>query len=101
MKKLVQFPGGPGLDLIDIKNAAGRSPLAEAENAGWDEGAKWLVEKMHLETDKASSEEVDDTPIDAGQNIEVEIEDADGKIAKMTIGGDSSTPAKPPATEIS
>lgn len=47
-RRLVEFPGGPGIDLIDIKNAAGRSPLAEAEAAGWDEGAKWIVEVMRL-----------------------------------------------------
>jgi ankyrin repeat protein len=47
-RRLVEFPGGPGIDLIDIKNAAGRSPLAEAEAAGWDEGAKWMVEMMRL-----------------------------------------------------
>lgn len=47
-RRLVEFPGGPGIDLIDIKNAAGHSPLAEAEAAGWDEGAKWIVEVMRL-----------------------------------------------------
>lgn len=49
MQKLVGFPDGPGINLIDIKNAAGRSPLTEAEMAAFDEGAKWLVEKMRLE----------------------------------------------------
>ena len=47
-RRLVEFPGGPGIDLIDIKNAAGRSPLGEAEAVGWDEGAKWMVEVMRL-----------------------------------------------------
>jgi hypothetical protein len=45
---LVEYPGGPGIDLIDMKNATGRSPLGEAEAAGWDEGAKWMVEVMRL-----------------------------------------------------
>jgi len=48
---LVAFPDGPGVRLIDVKNAAGRSPLGEAEAAGWDEGAKWMVEVMHLDGD--------------------------------------------------
>lgn len=48
-RALVGFPGGPGADLIDIKNTAGRSPLGEAEAAGWDEGAKWMVEVMRLD----------------------------------------------------
>ncbi|KAI0301764.1 ankyrin repeat-containing domain protein, partial [Multifurca ochricompacta] len=48
-RALVDFPGGPGVDLIDIKNAAGRSPLGEAEAVGWEEGAKWMVEVMKLD----------------------------------------------------
>src|SRR6266704_1659767 len=37
-RALVEYPDGPGVSLIDVKNAAGRSPLGEAEAAGWDEG---------------------------------------------------------------
>ncbi|KAJ7750149.1 ankyrin repeat-containing domain protein [Mycena maculata] len=99
MKQLVQFQKGPGIDLIDIKNAAGRSPLAEAELAGWDEGAQWLVQMMKLEPGEVKEGEVeaDDTPDpdpeggdDAAipaEGIEIEIEDADGQMAKMRIGG--------------
>ncbi|KAJ7935406.1 hypothetical protein B0H13DRAFT_526256, partial [Mycena leptocephala] len=91
---LVQFPGGPGIDLIDIKNAAGRSPLAEAELAGWDEGAQWLVQMMKLDGGDVKEGEADDTndPVDgddvslAAEGIEIEIEDADGQMAKMRIG---------------
>lgn len=88
-QKLVQFPGGPGVDLIDIKNAAGHSPLAEAEFAGWDEGAKWLVQVMNLETDDSPNEEVDEglsnETAPALEKIDVTIEDADGQLATMTI----------------
>ncbi|QRV98056.1 ankyrin repeats [Ceratobasidium sp. AG-Ba] len=35
--------------LIDIKNAAGRTPLGEAELAEWDEGAQWMVGAMTIE----------------------------------------------------
>lgn len=92
-QKLVEFPGGPGIDLIDVKNTAGRSPLGEAEMAGWEEGAKWMVEVMKLETDDAiKEEEGDSVEGEDGEggtvpDIEVEIEDADGKMAKMTIRG--------------
>ncbi|KAJ7133689.1 ankyrin repeat-containing domain protein [Mycena crocata] len=98
MKKLVQFERGPGIDLIDIKNTAGRSPLAEAELAGWDEGAQWLVQMMKLDPGgdvKEGEEDAEDAP-DApdgdgvalpAEGIEIEIEDADGKMAKMRIGG--------------
>lgn len=61
MQKLVQFPDGPGIDLIDIKTQAGHSPLAEAELAGWDEGAKWLVEVMNLKEDQQGEPTDEDT----------------------------------------
>ncbi|KAJ7286850.1 ankyrin repeat-containing domain protein [Mycena rebaudengoi] len=95
VQKLVQFPDGPGIDLIDIKNAAGRSPLGEAENAGWEEGAKWLVQMMKLDPGgdakegEAGEEGVEDGehPDDPdAQGIEIEIEDADGQMAKLRIG---------------
>ncbi|GBE80792.1 predicted protein [Sparassis crispa] len=83
-KALVNFPSGPGTDLIDIKNSAGRSPLGEAENVGWDEGAKWFVEVMNLDEGGRRKEELQtaENPSD----IEVEIQDAEGQIAKMKIG---------------
>jgi len=86
MQKLVQLPGGPGISLIDIKNEAGRSPLGEAEMAGWQEGAKWLVQVMNLDADEIKEDDGDDV-IDSTQDVEVEIEDADGQVAKMKISG--------------
>ncbi|KAG7095087.1 hypothetical protein E1B28_005875 [Marasmius oreades] len=88
IQKLVLFPDGPGIDLIDIKNNAGHSSFAEAELSGWEEGAKWLVQMMKLdenlkEDDKDS--EADDS--NGADDIEVEIQDADGQVAKMTISG--------------
>lgn len=88
-KKLVQCPNGPGVRLIDAKNVAGRTPLGEAELAGWEEGARWFVEVMNLDeapraTESAEDVGEDDVGTDA-QDIEVEIEDADGQIAKMSI----------------
>ncbi|KAF9486077.1 cytoplasmic protein [Pholiota conissans] len=101
-KKLVQHPGGPGLDLIDIKNNAGHSPLGEAENAGWEEGAKWFVEVMRLEPEGSEQQIDDEATLDmedgANRDIEVEIEDADGKIAKMTISGNTLNPTATPPT---
>ncbi|KAJ8489039.1 hypothetical protein ONZ45_g13719 [Pleurotus djamor] len=92
VQALVKFEAGPGVDLIDIKNAAGHTPLGEAELAGWDEGAKWLVEMMNLDAagDTKEGEEDADEPegLDASaKDIQVEIEDADGQIARMTISG--------------
>ncbi|KAI0326064.1 cytoplasmic protein [Cubamyces sp. BRFM 1775] len=84
-QKLVQFPGGPGVDLIDIKNSAGRSPLGEAETAGWEEGAKWFVQVMNLD-EGGGKEEEELQPAEGADNIEVEIQDAEGQVAKITLG---------------
>ena len=86
MKKLVEIPGGPGVDLIDIKNEAGRSALGEAEIAGWQEGAQWLVQVMKLDVDGVKEDDEDELA-ESSQDIEVEIEDADGQVAKMKISG--------------
>jgi uncharacterized protein len=51
---LINFPNGPGVGLIDIKNGAGRTALGEAEIAGWEEGSAWLVGVMNLEQDDKS-----------------------------------------------
>ena len=83
VQKLVQFKDGPGVDLLDVKNAAGRSPLGEAENIEWNEGAKWMVEVMNL--DDAESQGVEDQVVDAAADIEVEIQDAEGQVARMKI----------------
>ncbi|KAH7883363.1 hypothetical protein F5I97DRAFT_233626 [Phlebopus sp. FC_14] len=80
-QKIVQFPKGPGIDLIDIKNTAGRSPLGEAEMAEWEDGAKWFVQVMKIDEPK----EEEDIPMEHSQAVEVEIEDAEGQVAKMTI----------------
>ena len=95
-QKLVQHPLGPGHDLIEIKNVAGRSPLGEAELAGWEEGAKWFVQVMNLnlkQESEGNEGEGDALDMESGidRDIEVEIQDADGQIAKMTISGTSAS----------
>jgi uncharacterized protein len=87
-KKLVLVGGA---DLVDIKNSAGLSPLAEAERAGWDEGAKYFVEVMNLESGDGVKEEEADAPVDPNA-VEIEIEDADGGIAKMTLNDTKPKP---------
>ncbi|KZT05432.1 cytoplasmic protein [Laetiporus sulphureus 93-53] len=87
---LVRYPQGPGISLLDIKNAAGRSPLGEAENVGWEEGAKWFVEVMNLD-EGAKDEEV---VAEGTENVEVEIQDAEGRVAKMTLGPRSTAPSE-------
>ncbi|EMD32946.1 hypothetical protein CERSUDRAFT_118373 [Gelatoporia subvermispora B] len=89
---LVNCARGPGVDLIDRKNAAGRTPLGEAENVGWDEGAKWFVQVMNLE-DPAGKGEAGDETVDPAQDIEVEIQDAEGQVARMTVSSRAADPA--------
>lgn len=102
VKFLIECPEGPGVNLIDIKNGAGHSPLAEAEYAGWDEGAKYLVGVMNLDAEKADKEEGEgDAVLGEGQEIEVQIVDAEGQIAKMKIAGSESASkpqSSPPST---
>ena len=76
--------------------------MAEAEFAGWDEGAKWFVEVMNLDSDVGKEEGDPDAALDPadGPQIEVEIQDAEGQIAKMKIGGTGST-AEPPSSTTS
>jgi len=54
---IVSHPGGPGSLLINAHNAAGRSPLGEAELAGADDVAKWFVEVMMIEQGTGIMEE--------------------------------------------
>ena len=90
---LVKCPRGPGVDLIDIKNEAGRTPLGEAENVGWEEGAKWFVEVMNLD-ESAKGEELQ--VAENTDKIEVEIQDAEGQVAKMTNGQRPTAPPSDP-----
>lgn len=83
--------------MIDIKNAAGRSPLGEAEIAGWDDGARWLVQVMNLDEVKKQVDEEDELPLDPSQAIEVEIQDADGQVAKMSLNPKLSNPDQEPS----
>ncbi|TFK22569.1 cytoplasmic protein [Coprinopsis marcescibilis] len=99
-KALVGFPAGPGVDLIDIKNAVGHSPLADAELSGWDEGARWLVEVMNLDPEENGQDEADSTLPD-GQDIMVEIEDASGEIAKISISKGSTAASENTSSKAS
>jgi hypothetical protein len=92
VKRLVEFPSGPGIELIEIKNSAGRSPLGEAEMNGWDEGAVWLVGHMILNEGK---EEETEEAVDANTTeIEVEIEGVEGDVAKMKLRDSSGIEEK-------
>lgn len=106
MKALVSHPTGPRGKLVDIKNKAGRTPLGEAEMAGWDEGAAWLVGVMDLDennnnkaTEGATDEAVEENDAEGEEDepleIHVEVEDAQGGISRMTINSDGKPAAVP------
>ncbi|KAF8627635.1 hypothetical protein AX15_004329 [Amanita polypyramis BW_CC] len=90
-KKLVQFPTGPGADLIDIRNTAGRSPLAEAEMAGWDEGAKYIVQVMNINETKGNEGVDEGAVIRNERHSTTAIRDADDRIAEMTMDSNAHT----------
>lgn len=83
VQRLVQS-GGPGL--IDQKNLAGLTAVGEAEMVEWDDGARWLVSQMNLDT----GAEVRDTDGDE----DVPTEDVDGQ-TKMDVDSETSTKAVP------
>ncbi|KAI0291265.1 hypothetical protein BC826DRAFT_1023268 [Russula brevipes] len=91
-RALVEFPGGPGIDLIDVRNAAGRSPLGEAEAAGWDEGAKWMAEVMRLDVGDGASRAGAEDGAAVGEDEESAdfqvggSQDADGRISPAAVG---------------
>lgn len=80
----------------------GRSVLGVAEEAGWEEGARWMVSVMRLgeDSDGQSKEggggegaRDEDEKFEGGE-VEVEIEDADGGIAKMSLGLNGPKPVE-------
>lgn len=72
-----------GLEVLDIKNSNGRSVITEAEMTGWEEGVNWMMSVMSVDVKEQEGDEVlEDVPTE----VEVEIEDAEGRIAKINIG---------------
>jgi len=73
-KALIEHPGGPGPALINAHNSAGRSPLGEAELAGWEEGAKYFVEVMGIQEGQMEAGETTEA-------VEMELEERKGEIS--------------------
>lgn len=72
---------GPGV--LDIKNSNGRSVITEAEMIGWEEGVSWMMTVMSVDTKEQEGDEVLE---EGSTDVEVEIQDAEGRIAKMNLG---------------
>lgn len=77
VQKLVNFPDGPGPALVDQKNLAGLTAVGEAEMVEWDEGARWLVGVMSLETAEAKEEDTaaEEVPVDEDAEGTMEVDD--------------------------
>lgn len=51
--------------------------------SGWEDGVNWMMSVMSVDTkEQDGNEVVEDVPTE----VEVEIQDAEGRIAKMNIG---------------
>jgi len=73
--------------VLDIRNSNGRSVITEAEMGGWEEGVNWMMGVMSVDVkeEQEGDEVVEDAS--AGNDVEVEIQDSEGRIAKMSLSG--------------
>lgn len=92
---IVSHPGGLGPLLINAHNAAGLSPLGEAELAGADDLAKWLVEVMTIDPEpgmvegEGVEEQIKDQDVKSGSRPAQANEALDIKAEKLTLSEDS------------
>jgi uncharacterized protein len=84
-----------GAALIDIKNNAGHTPLGEAENAGWEEGSRWLVAVMSLDSKQTADNDAEADVGTSVQDVEIEIQDVEGQVARMSVKKDDQSHTKP------
>ena len=90
---LVSHPGGPGSLLIDAHNAAGQSPLGEAELAGADDVAKWFVEVMMIDQSGEMMEAgagEDELPPDGPKTSSVGSEKMSESVEKLSLDSNST-----------
>ncbi|KAL5531756.1 YAR1 [Sanghuangporus sanghuang] len=111
VKRLVTFKPDPikaeesvalGPALVLVRNRAGQTPLGEAERAGWEEGARWLVSVMDLQVisetsveDEASAEDIEgvgEADTTTCQDGEKEREEIEIGLARLDVSED--TPAR-------
>ena len=74
-----------GIGVLDIKNKSGRSAITEAEINEWAEGVTWMVGVMTLDGGGGASKETDE--VVESEDVQVEIQDAEGRIAKLSVKG--------------
>ncbi|KAG8907061.1 hypothetical protein FRB99_005438 [Tulasnella sp. 403] len=74
IQRLVRFPGGPGALLIDQKNQAGLTAVGEAELVEWNEGARWLVSQMDLDSGESADVKEEDAPAEDETELEMKVD---------------------------
>lgn len=83
VKRPLTSTGLSGAGVLDIKNKSGRSAITEAEINEWAEGVTWMVGVMTVDDAGGSAQETDEV-VESG-DVQVEIQDAEGRIAKLNM----------------
>lgn len=97
VRALVLHPLSPGDSLIDLKNAAGRTPVGEAEMMERLEVASWLVGRMLLDDGKGGQSEAakeDDEAVEETREGDGE-EEVEQELFKMKLEEDGSVKISP------
>ena len=69
--------------MLDIKNKSGRSAITEAEMNEWAEGVTWMVGVMSVGDSGGAAQETDE--VVESEDVQVEIQDAEGRVAKLSM----------------
>jgi hypothetical protein len=69
--------------VLDVKNKSGRSVITEAEMNEWGEGVTWMVGVMSVDGSGGAAQETDEV-VESG-DVQVEIHDAEGRVAKLSM----------------
>ena len=72
-----------GAEVLDVKSKNGRSVITEAEMNEWVEGVTWMVGTMTIDETGGTAHETDE--IVESREVQVEIEDAEGRVAKLSM----------------
>ncbi|KAF9649492.1 ankyrin [Thelephora ganbajun] len=83
VKQLVKLCGALGPSVLDVKNKSGRSAITGAEMNEWTEGVTWMVGVMSVDDSGDTAQETDE--VVESEDVQVEIQDAEGRIAKLSV----------------
>ena len=72
-----------GVGVLDIKNKSAQSAITEAEMNEWVEGVTWMVRVMTVDDARGAAQESDE--VVESEDIQVEIQDAGDRVAKLSM----------------